>query len=180
MPERRHLHTIAAEHSVASLATARPDRIAPDVTQSVSDGLVMDVPDDRRHRSIAQPEQDGHRLRRGEGQVVREHLPLPFDLRREHGQEHVVFNRAVQPIPFGRGAKPYALRLAAAGVVVLLAAGDVVDVVARVAVPAADLADREHIPQSTGTGTHPRSIAPSATACRSWGVPVLGCGPPEP
>src|SRR4051812_32451131 len=83
---------------------------------------------------------------------------------RELPEELLVLDGAAQPLRLGAAAGPLPGRLARAGVVVLRALGNRVDVVPRVAFAAADLADREHERLSRQRAKAP----PGAIVCLSW------------
>src|ERR1700712_1971789 len=131
---------------MAAAAATRPGRVALDVAQRLLDGPVVGIADDRRQTPVTYTEQDRNGLRRGERQVIGQHLARVRGLRGEQRQELLIVDRPAEACSLYAATQPSARRLAAAGVVVLLALGDVVDVVARITGPAADLADGQHVP----------------------------------
>ncbi|HMJ36760.1 MAG TPA: hypothetical protein VK501_22845 [Baekduia sp.] len=178
MTERRDREAVAAEQIPAVRTAARPGGVAFEIAERFSDRLVMCVSDDGGDGSVTDAVDDRDRLRGGERQVIGQDGLRSGGGRAGLGEEIeelLVLDAAGQASTLGAAAFPLPLGLAVAGVVVVLAGGDVVDVVARITRAAAHFADGEHAPLSTRRPDPPRVHSQNAGVCRSW-----WWGPSEP
>ena len=153
---------VAVDEFLAAGAAAGPAGLALQVVEGGCCGVAVGLVDlDRRLVAAECPEQ-GDGLRGGEGEVEAGDRSLPPDgahperlavggvAAGQHRGELVCLDPARQAQLLGRVAYPVALRLALAGVVVLGAFGDLVEVVALLA--GAELSDRQHRPTCRRSG----------------------------
>src|SRR3978361_435552 len=156
---------------LAVRTATRPRGVAFEVAERLSNRLIMRCKDDGGDRAITDAVDDRDRLRRRERQVIRQDGLRSAGARARLGEqveELLVLDAARQPSAWCAASFPLALGFAVAGVVIVLAGGDVVDVVARVPLPAPDFPYGEHVPQSTSTAIRPRAHFQNAGVCRSW------------
>ena len=148
---------VALDELRASGAAAGPARLALHVGEGGSDGLAVGGLDFEGGNRAAKAPEQGDRLGGREGEVEAGDRAIAADpahreqglavdrvLAGQHRDELFLADLALQTEVAGGVADPLPRRLALAGVVVLGAFGDLVEVVALLA--AAELCDREHLP----------------------------------
>src|SRR4051794_29837973 len=137
-------HEAGSRKALAATASTRPARVALEVPERLTDGVVMSVAGCASDVAAADAVEQRDGLRRREREVETKHSAPTSRLDAERAQELVLAHGAREPLVLGARAVPLAFGLAVACVVVLASRRDRVDVVARVSLAAADLADREH------------------------------------
>lgn len=153
MAERRGDEAVAGDAFVAARAAPGHGRVPLHVVERRVDGGLVCRADVSRERVVAEPVEDADRLGRRERQVeagdaraapaLGQRFTAPRVRAVEREAEPVALDLATDPELARSAAHPASGRLAGAGVVVLGALGDSLEVVALL--PLAELSDRQHV-----------------------------------